>query len=205
MYKLILSNNKQLGRLYSNGVIVWEMKKLGRRATLLRTEELSVETLGNEMVINRLKDDWDYIEIDGVRIDKTDGVFKKIFYTVFEITNGDKKYDMKWKMRGSYNRFSVRQYKYVEESVAPQRPSRKAFETKNVEVFNSVTSISISKIGRDWDQFEIEGIEVEKSDGTQYYKDFTIRNRDKVQAVIQVTGLRNYSIGNFVVRKFRGG
>lgn len=219
MFKLILSNNKDIKKVFSNGVVVWEMKKLVRRETLLRTEELSAETLGDELIINRINDDWDYIEIDGIRINKTDGVFKKIFYTVFEITNRSKKDDIKRKMISSYHHFSVRQYKYVEEWVTPdppqtnpapsqtetERPSRTPFETKSVEVFNAGNSISISRIGRDWDSFEIAGVEVSQSDGTQYYNDFTINNNLKVQSVKLATKLGNYSIGNFVVRKFRGG
>lgn len=117
MFKLIESNGNGVKEILSNGKVVWKMKKLVRREKLLRTERLSVEIFGGEVFINRIKDDWDYIEIDGIRIDKTDGVFKKIFQTVFEITNERKKSSLRRSVPSGYARFSVRQYKYVEELV----------------------------------------------------------------------------------------
>lgn len=86
-----------------------------------------------------------------------------------------------------------------------QPPSKKLIETKSVEVFNSGNYISLTGIGRDWDSFEIEGVEVGKSDGVQYYNDFTVHNNAKVESIKTATGLRNYNLGNFVVKKFRGG
>lgn len=82
-------------------------------------------------------------------------------------------------------------------------PLKKAFATPRLELFNSVNSISVTGVGRDWGSFEIEGVEIEKSDGTQYYNDFTITNRDRVQAIIQATGLGSYSIGYYSVKKFK--
>ena len=230
MYKLILSNNKQLGRIYNNGIIVWEMISSENGLKMFEKDVLFT-TFGAILNMRGLPDtdEFDYFEHRGVRINSSD--INRITSSLSRVTSPD----LADAMRANYEYgidIKIKFYKRVPQTQEtpsqpeppvvetpptpvpePQpvpdpeieRPSRKAFETKSIEVFNAGTSISITKIGRDWDSFEIEGVEIEKSDGTQYYNDFTIRNRDKVQAIIQATGLRSYSIGRFNVRKFRGG
>lgn len=82
-------------------------------------------------------------------------------------------------------------------------PLKKAFATVRLELFNAVTSISVIGVGRDWDTFEIEGVEITKRDGRHPYRDFTITNSEKIHAVIQATGLGSYSIGYYSVKKFK--
>lgn len=82
-------------------------------------------------------------------------------------------------------------------------PLKKVFATVRLELFNAVTSISVIGVGRDWDTFEIEGVEITKRDGRHPYRDFTITNSEKIHAVIQATGLGSYSIGYYSVKKFK--
>lgn len=230
MYKLILSNNKQLGRVYSNGVIVWEMRSSDNGLTMFE-QYVYFTIFGATLNMRGLPDldDFDYFEHRGVRVNSSE--VNRVSSSLSRVTNSYLANAMRANFEYGID-IKIKFYKRVQEAQAtpsqpeppvvetqptpqpePQsvpepeieRPSKKTFETKSIEVFNAGTSISITKIGRDWDSFEIEGVEIEKSDGTQYYNDFTIRNRDKVQAIIQATGLRSYSIGNFNVRKFRGG
>lgn len=230
MYKLILSNNKQLGRIYSNGIIVWEMRSSENGLKMFEKDVLFT-TFGAILNMRGLPDtdEFDYFEHRGVRINSSD--INRITSSLSRVTSPD----LADAMRDNYEYgidVKIKFYKRVQQAQAtpsqpeppvvetqptPQpeprpipepeieRPSRKAFETKRVEVFNAGNYISVTGVGRDWDAFEIEGVEVSQSDGVNYYNDFTIHNSDKVQAIQTATGLRNYSIGNFNVRKFRGG
>lgn len=230
MYKLIWSDHKQIGRVYSNGLIVWEIESIENG---LKMFERYVYFSNFGVITNMRglpgKNEFDYFEHRGVRINSSDinrissSLSRVRNSNLVDVMSANHEYGIDIKIK-FYKRVPQTQATpsrpkppVVETPPVPvpepqpvpepeiERPSRKVFETKSVEVFNAGTSISITKIGRDWDSFEIEGVEIEKSDGTQYYNDFTIGNRDKVQAIIEATGLRSYSIGNFNVRKFRGG
>lgn len=111
MYKLIESNGNGIKEVLNNGKVVW--RKEDRKSVLIRSERLSVEKSGDDLFINRLKTDWDYIEIDDIRIDKSDGEFKVLFLTVFKITNKQKRHQLENKFIGSYQMFNVKQYKYI--------------------------------------------------------------------------------------------
>lgn len=222
MYKLIFSNNKQLGRIYSNGVIVWEMTRSDNRLKMFK-KDVYFTDFGAILNMRGLPslDEFDYFEHRGIRINSSD--INRISSSLSRVTSPD----LADAMRANYEYgidVTIKFYKMVEETQeAPsqpdppvvetpptpqpetERPGRKAFETKSVEVFNGGSYISITGIGRDWDSFEIAGVEVSKSDGVQYYNDFTVHNNDKFQSIQTATGLTNYNIGNFIVKKFRGG
>lgn len=226
MYKLIWSNHKQLGRVYSNGLIVWEIESIENG---LKMFERYVYFTNFGVITNMRglpgKNEFDYFEHRGVRINSSD--INRISSSLSRVRNSN----LADVMRANYEYgidIKIKFYKRVPQTQAipsqpeppvvetqpePQpipepeieRPSRKAFETKRVEVFNAGSYISITGIGRDWSAFEIEGVEVIQSDGVSYYNDFTVHNSDKVQAIQTATGLRSYNLGNFNVRKFRGG
>lgn len=230
MYKLIWSNHKQLGRVYSNGLIVWEIESVENG---LKMFERYVYFTNFGVITNMRglpgKNEFDYFEHRGVRINSSD--INRISSSLSRVRNSNLVDVMSANHEYGVD-IKIKFYKRVPQTqatpsrpkppvVKPQpepqpelqptpepeieRPSRKLIETKSVEVFNSGNYISVTGVGRDWDSFEIEGVEVSKSDGVQYYNDFTVHNNDKVQAIKTATGLRNYSPGDFTVRKFRGG
>lgn len=230
MYKLIFNNNKQLGRVYSNGVIVWEMKR-SENGLKMFEQDVYFTTFGAILNMRGLPDldDFDYFEHRGVRINSSD--INRISSSLSRVTNSYLANAMRANFEYGID-VKIKFYKRVQESQAtpsqpeppvvetppePQpetqpipepeieRPSKKLIETKRLEVFNGGSYISITGIGRDWDSFEIAGVEVSKSDGVQYYNDFTVHNNDKFQSIQTATGLANYNIGNFIVKKFRGG
>ena len=230
MYKLILSNNKQLGRIYNNGIIVWEMRSSDNGLTMFE-QYVYFTIFGATLNMRGLPDldDFDYFEHRGVRVNSSE--VNRVSSSLSRVTNSYLANAMRANFEYGID-IKIKFYKRVQEAQAtpsqpeppvvetqptpqpePQsvpepeieRPSKKTFETKRVEVFNAGNYISVTGVGRDWDAFEIKGVEVSQSDGVNYYNDFTVHNSDKVQAIQTATGLRNYSIGNFIVRKFRGG
>lgn len=92
----------------------------------------------------------------------------------------------------------------VETPPAPPK-SKQHFATENIEFFNAISYISVIRIGRDWDSFEVEGVEVSQSDGRQSYNDFTINNKEKIAEVQRATQLRPYGVSRFNVKKYRIG
>lgn len=226
MYKLIWSNHKQLGRVYSNGLIVWEIESTENG---LKMFERDVYFTNFGVITNMRglpgKNEFDYFEHRGVRINSSD--IDRISSSLSRVRNSD----LVDVMRANHEYgldIKIKFYKRVAQTQArpsrpkppvvgtqpepdpipepeTERPSKKLIETKSVEVFNGGSYISITGIGRDWDSFEIAGVEVSKSDGVQYYNDFTVHNNDKFQSIQTATGLANYNIGNFIVKKFRGG
>lgn len=226
MYKLIWSDHKQIGRVYSNGLIVWEIESIENG---LKMFERYVYFSNFGVITNMRglpgKNEFDYFEHRGVRINSSDinrissSLSRVRNSNLVDVMSANHEYGIDIKIK-FYKRVPQTQATpsrpkppVVETPPVPepepqpetQPPSRKLIGTKSVEVFNSGNYISLTGMGRDWDSFEIGEVEVSKSDGVQYYNDFTVHNNDKVQAIKTATGLRNYSIGNFTVRKFRGG
>lgn len=214
MYKLILSNNKQLGRIYSNGVIVWEMKS-SENGLRMFEKDVFFTSFGAILNMRGLPDldDFDYFEHRGVRINSSD--INRISSSLSRVTSPDLAEAMGNNRELGVD-ITIKFYKRApgtqETPAEPEPPvveapptSKQHFATENIEFFNAISYILVTRIGSDWDSFEVEGVEVSKSDGYQSYKDFTINNRDKIAEVQRATSLSPYGIGRFDVKKYRAG
>lgn len=112
MYKLIESNGKEMKEVLSGGKIVWGMEK-DKKSALIRTENLTVEIDYDRTRVNRIKDDWDFIEIAGIKFEKSEGDFSKLFYIIFEVTDGGKANQLREALGRDYIKTDVKQYRYI--------------------------------------------------------------------------------------------
>ena len=110
MYKLIESNGKELKEVLSSGKVVW--RKEDKKSVLIRTENLTVD-IGYSINISRIKNDWDFIEIAGIKFKKSEGEFRKYFYTVFQIEDRAKSKQLMSALGSNYTKADVKQYKYI--------------------------------------------------------------------------------------------
>ena len=111
MYKLIESNGNGVKEILSNGKVVWGAEK-DKKSVLIRTENLTVD-IGYSINISRIKDDWDFIEIAGIKFEKSEGKFTKYFYTVFQIEDRAKSKQLMSALGSNYTKADVKQYKYI--------------------------------------------------------------------------------------------
>lgn len=111
MYKLIESDGKGMKEVLSNGKVVW--RKEDKKSVLIRTENLTVEIGYGGIMVNRIKDDWDFIEIAGIKFEKSEGKFRKYFYTVFQIEDRAKSKQLLGALDSTYTKVDVKQYKYI--------------------------------------------------------------------------------------------
>lgn len=113
MYKLIESNGKEMKEVLSNGKVVWALEE-DRKSVLIRTQNLTVEIEYNSrIIVNRIKNDWDFIEIAGIKFEKNEGKFKEYFYVVFEVIDKEKATQLLGVLNYTYQRVDVKQYKYI--------------------------------------------------------------------------------------------
>ena len=112
MYKLIESNGKEMKEVLNNNRTVWKIKK-DKKSVLIRTESLTVETEWGRISVNRIKDDWDFIEIAGIKFEKSEGKFNRYFHVVFEVRNDGKANQLRYALNSSYTKTDVKQYKYI--------------------------------------------------------------------------------------------
>lgn len=82
---------------------------------------------------------------------------------------------------------------------------KELIRSERLEIFNEVRSITIFDVGYDWDILEIGDVEIYKSDGRRFSRDFNVTNSKKVGAIKSIVGLSPYQIIYYNVRKFRGG
>ncbi|WP_347299102.1 hypothetical protein [Dolosigranulum savutiense] len=112
MYKLIESDGKEMKEVLSNNKVVWALEE-DRKSVLIRTENLTVEIEYSGIIVNRIKNDWDFIEIAGIKFEKSEGEFRKYFYVVFRIDSKDKANQLRGALNSIYTKTDVKQYKYI--------------------------------------------------------------------------------------------
>ena len=111
MYQLIESNGKEMKEVLSNNRTVWEIEK-GRKSVLIRTENLTVEITYAIKVIG-IKDDWDFIEIAGIKFEKSEGEFLNLDHVTFLVKYGSKADQLMNIFNSFFTKTDVKQYKYI--------------------------------------------------------------------------------------------
>ena len=110
MYKLIESNGNGIKEILSNGKVIWRMKK--SQADVLLREELLTIDISYTPIISPMKyDDWDYIEVGGVKINRSDGRIEKYFNTTFTLNDTSYYKTLLAHLNSSYTKAIVKFYK----------------------------------------------------------------------------------------------
>lgn len=87
MYKLILSNSKEMSKVLSGGKIVWK----NNTRKLIGVDNLVLTNPGNNLfLVKELWGHWDMIRISGVEILPSDGRTQGSYNQNFIITNPEK-------------------------------------------------------------------------------------------------------------------
>jgi hypothetical protein len=113
MYKLIESNGKEMKEVLSDGKVLWGLEE-DRKSVLIRTQNLTVEIeYRSRIIVNRIKNDWDFIEIAGIKFEKSEGEFRQYFYAVFRVEDKGKANQLLNALNHTYTKTDVKQYKYI--------------------------------------------------------------------------------------------
>lgn len=110
MFKLIESDSHGIKEVLNNGKVIWRMKK-SQADVLLREELLTIDISYSTTIVPMKYDDWDYIEVDGVKINRSDGRIEKYFNTTFILNDTSYRKTLLAHLNSSYTKAIVKFYK----------------------------------------------------------------------------------------------